>query len=82
MHVTQLRTLGGIAITRNLDEQRGHGGAEVGFEQQVEDLAALRFRIVLQQNRGGAAAADRANPVKSFAGGSPVEKQGLIRRGG
>jgi len=79
--VAQLRALGGIAVAGDLDEEGGHGGAKTRLEEEIQNLAALRFGIILQQNGGGAATAHRADAIEDFSPGAAVESDDLIRRG-
>jgi uncharacterized membrane protein len=71
-----LGALRGVAIAGNFDQQRAHGRAELGLEQQIQNLAALRFGIIFQQNRSGSAAA----AVKAFTAGVAFEIHDLIRK--
>ena len=80
MHVARLGALGRVSVTGNFDQQRAHGRAELGLEEQIQNLAALRFGIILEQNRGGAAAAHRADAVEAFAAGIALEINGLVRK--
>ena len=82
MHVAQLGALRRIAVARHLDEQGGHRRAEIRLEQQIQNLAALGFRIILQQDRGGPATAHRANPVKGPASGGSIDGNRLVCPGG
>jgi hypothetical protein len=49
----------------NFDQQRAHGRAELGLEEQIQNLAALRFGIILQQNRSRAAPPPLTAPMPS-----------------
>ena len=51
--------------------------AELGLKEWMQELPALRFRIVLEQDRGGAAAADRADAFEQFPRGGAVEADHL-----
>jgi len=82
VHVAGLGALGGVAIARHLDEEGAEGGAELGFEEEVEDLVALGLGIIFEQHGGGAAATDGADAVEAFAAGITAEVEGLVRAGG
>ena len=71
---------GGVRVAADLHLEDLHRGAVARLEQVVEDLAALRFRVVDQQPGVAAAAADRADAVEGPAARGPVD--GDCRRGG
>ncbi len=54
--VAWLRTVGGVDVTPDFDLQVVQAGAESGLKEVVENLGALRFRVVVKQARGRAGA--------------------------
>ena len=80
MHVAGLGALR-RAVAGHLDEEGLQRSAEFGLEEHVQHLAPLRFGIVLQQDRGGPAAAHRADAVEALAAGVALEFHGLVGKG-
>ena len=68
-HVAGHGALRRIAVAGNLHEQRADRRAELGLENQIENLAALRLGIILEQHRSRAATVDHTNAVKAPAPG-------------
>ena len=84
MFVAGLRTTGGVGVTADLHLEDLQGRAVGGLEQVVQNLAALRFRIVDQQPAVAAATADGADAVERPTGRRAVDGdrgRGLGRRG-
>jgi hypothetical protein len=64
MHVTGLRTVGGVGVAAHFNLEVLKGCSVVRFEQIVQDLAPLRFGIVDQQP-GGGSGADPSDPLEN-----------------
>ncbi len=79
MHVAKLGPLGRIAIPGYFDIELRHVRPEVGLEQVIENLAALRLDVVSEQDRRGAAAAHGSHPVERAPGPRTVDGDGLVR---
>ncbi len=75
----RLRAVGRVRVAPDLDLEDLQVGAVVRLEQVVEDLTLLRSRIVLEQPRVTATAADRADAVEHATGAAAVDSN---RRGG
>ena len=67
VHVRGFGAVGGVGVAADLDFEDLQGGAVAGFEQVVQDLAALWFGVVGQQAGVAAAAGDRADAVEGAA---------------
>ncbi len=85
--VAGLGAVGGVGVAADLDLEDLQRRAVARLEQVVEDLAALRLRIVDQQPAVAAAAADRPDAVESATrrgsvDGDRVGREGGRRRGG
>ena len=78
MLVAGLGADGGVGVAADLHLEDLQRGAVAGLEQVVQDLAALRLRIVDQQPAVAAAAADRADAVE----GPPARRAVDGDRGG
>ena len=76
-HVRRFGPLGGVPVAALFDVKRLHGGGKLRFEEDVENLAALRLRIILEQHRGGTSAADSANAFKYLSRGAAIKGQYL-----
>jgi hypothetical protein len=72
--VAGLRPAGGVGVAADLDLQYLQRGAVAGLEQVVEDLTALRLRVVDQQATVAPTAADRADAVERAAAGRAVDR--------
>lgn len=71
--VAGLGAVSGVGVAACLDLEGLERGAVAGLEQVVEDLAALRLRIVDQQPGVAAAARDRAHTVEGPARAGAVD---------
>jgi len=80
VHVAGHGPLGGIAVAGDLHEQGADRCAEPGLEKQVEDLAALRLGIVLEQHGSGTAAVHHADPVEALARPVPPQPGSTLSR--
>ena len=84
----RLRAVGGIGVSADLGLEDLERGAVAGLEQVVQDLAALRLGIVVQQTGVAAPAADRADAVERPPRAGAVDRDAGahpgrgVRRGG
>ena len=74
--VALLGAAGRVGVAAGLDLEDLHGGTDAGLEQIIQDLGALRLRIVEQQPAVAAAAGDRADAVEHATGGIAVDRDG------
>src|SRR6185369_2742854 len=80
--VAGLGAAGRVGVTADLDLEQLHRRAVAGPEQVVEELGALRLRIVEEQPAVAAAPADRTDAVERAAGRGAVDGDRGRRRGG
>jgi hypothetical protein len=64
--VARLGAVGGVYVRADLDLKVLQGSAIAGFEEVIEDLAALRLRIVIQET-GRSPGAQRAKAIEDAA---------------
>ena len=71
----RLRTIGRLAVAADLDFEYLERGAEAGFEQNVQELAALRLEVVNQQARSCATTRQASKPPELIGQLSPVDRR-------
>jgi hypothetical protein len=77
VHVAQLRALGRIPVTGDLDIQLLQGRPVVGLEEVVENLRALGLKVVPEERGSCAAASHRADSVIGAPGAGAINRDGL-----
>jgi hypothetical protein len=75
----RLGAVGGVGVPADLQLQQLQPGSVTGFEEVVQDLRLLGRRVVRQQPRVAAAAADRADAVERTAALAAVHGDGRGR---
>ena len=72
--------MGRIAVSGNFDHQGADRGAEHGFIDEIHDLGALGFGIILEQDRSRSAAVDDADSVKQLPRRLGAQTDRLLRQ--
>ena len=77
--MARLGAVRALRVAADLDLEDVEGGAEVGGEEQVQNLAPLRLGVADEQPRGRAAAGDRADPLERAPEGRGVDRVRRVR---
>src|SRR3569833_3133934 len=75
------RALRGITVAGNFHQQRIDRSPKLRFENHVENLAALRFDIILEQNRRCSAAVYNPDAIKPLSLPMPIKSYDLVAGG-